>query len=122
VREQVSVPICVGERLYTRWDFQPALAERLANYLMPDVVWTGGISEVTRISSLAETYHVPVTPYNAMGPLQAVAGPRHADQAELLPPGAQRRRRALVHSLPRPAAGPPARGPLGHDGWQDESG
>jgi len=74
VREQVSVPICVGERLYTRWDFQPVLAERLADYLMPDVVWTGGISEVMRIAALAETYQVPVTPHNAMGPLQVVAG------------------------------------------------
>jgi galactonate dehydratase len=74
VREQVSVPICVGERLYTRWDFLPVLAGRLADYLMPDVVWTGGISEVMRIAALAETYHVPVTPHNAMGPLQIVAG------------------------------------------------
>ncbi len=74
VREQVSVPICVGERLYTRWDFAPVLAGRLADYLMPDVVWTGGISEVMRIAALAETYHVPITPHNAMGPLQVVAG------------------------------------------------
>lgn len=74
VREQVSVPICVGERLYTRWDFQPVLAERLADYVMPDVVWTGGISEVMRIAALAETYQIPVTPHNAMGPLQVVAG------------------------------------------------
>ena len=74
VREQVSVPICVGERLYTRWDFLPVLAERLADYLMPDVVWTGGISEIMRIASMAETYHVPLTPHNAMGPLQVVAG------------------------------------------------
>ena len=74
MREQVSVPICVGERLYTRWDFLPVLAGRLADYLMPDVVWTGGISEMMRIAALAETYHVPVTPHNAMGPLQVVAG------------------------------------------------
>jgi galactonate dehydratase len=74
VREQVSVPICVGERLYTRWDFAPVLAGRLADYLMPDVVWTGGISEIMRIASLAETHHVPITPHNAMGPLQVVAG------------------------------------------------
>jgi galactonate dehydratase len=74
VREQVSVPICVGERLYTRWDFLPVLAERLADYLMPDVVWTGGVTEVMRIAALAETHHVPVTPHNAMGPLQVVAG------------------------------------------------
>ena len=74
VREQVSVPICVGERLYTRWDFLPVLEERLADYIMPDVVWTGGISEMMRIATLAEAYHVPVTPHNAMGPLQVVAG------------------------------------------------
>jgi galactonate dehydratase len=74
VREQVGVPLCVGERLYSRWDFQPILAARLADYLMPDVVWTGGISEVVRIAALAETYQVPVTPHNAMGPLQVVAG------------------------------------------------
>ena len=67
VREQVGVPICVGERLYTRWDFLPVLAGRLADYLMPDVVWTGGISEVVRIATMAEAYHVPVTPHNAMG-------------------------------------------------------
>src|SRR5260370_22653373 len=45
VREQVSVPICVGERLYTRFDFAPILDGRLSDYLIPDVVWTGGLSE-----------------------------------------------------------------------------
>jgi galactonate dehydratase len=29
---------------------------------------------VIRIAALAETYQVPVTPHNAMGPLQVVAG------------------------------------------------
>jgi galactonate dehydratase len=74
VRRQVPVPICVGERLHTRFDFLPVLAEGLADYLMPDVLWTGGISELHRIAALAETFHVPVTPHNAMGPLQVVAG------------------------------------------------
>ena len=74
VREQVSVPLCVGERLYTRFDFLPILEQRLADYIMPDVVWTGGISELVRIAALAEAYHVPVSPHNAMGPLQIVAG------------------------------------------------
>jgi galactonate dehydratase len=74
VRERVAVPLCVGERLYTRWDFLPVLQGRLADYVMPDVLWTGGISELLRIATLAEAYHVPVTPHNAMGPLQVVAG------------------------------------------------
>jgi galactonate dehydratase len=74
VREQVGVPICVGERLYTRWDFLPVLEQRLADYIMPDIVWTGGISEMLRIATMAETYHVPIAPHNAMGSLQIVAG------------------------------------------------
>ena len=74
MREQVNVPICVGERLYTRHDFLPVLEQHLTDYIMPDVVWTGGICELLRIATLAETYHVPISPHNAMGPLQVVAG------------------------------------------------
>ena len=74
VREQVDVPICVGERYYTRHDFLPLLEERLTDYIMPDVVWTGGISEVVRIATMAEAFHVPISPHNAMGPLQVLGG------------------------------------------------
>jgi galactonate dehydratase len=74
VREQVSVPICIGERLYTRFDVAPLLEAGLTDFLMADVVWTGGISELLRIASLAEIYHVPISPHNAMGPLQIAAG------------------------------------------------
>jgi galactonate dehydratase len=74
VREQVGVPICVGERLYTRWDFLPILEGGLADFIMPDVVWCGGISELLRIATMAEAYHIPLSPHNAMGPLQIAAG------------------------------------------------
>ena len=74
VREAVDLPICVGERLFTRWDFLPVLQNRLADYLMPDVCWTGGISEMKRIASMAETYYVAMSPHGAMGPIQIVAG------------------------------------------------
>ena len=67
-------PICVGERLFTRWDFLPVLNGGLADYLMPDVVWTGGISELKKIATMAETYFVPISPDNANGSLQIVAG------------------------------------------------
>lgn len=41
---------------------------------MKDVVWTGGISELLRIATLAEAYRVPVSSHNAMGPLQVLTG------------------------------------------------
>lgn len=74
VRDAVNVRICVGERLLTRWDFLPVLQNHLADYLMPDVCWTGGISELRKISSMAEAYYVAISPHNAMGPIQIVAG------------------------------------------------
>ncbi len=74
VREAVNTPICVGERLYTRFGFAPILKERLADYIMPDIVWTGGISEVRKIANFAEIYHIPVTPHDANGPINILAG------------------------------------------------
>jgi galactonate dehydratase len=74
VREQVGVPISVGERLYTRFDFVPIFEQRLADYIMPDILWTGGISELMRIAAMAEAYYIPVSPHNVMGPIQLVAG------------------------------------------------
>jgi galactonate dehydratase len=74
IRAQTDVDLCVGERLFTRWDFLPVLQNGLANYIMPDVCWTGGISELKKISTMAEAYFVPVSPHGAMGPLQTLAG------------------------------------------------
>lgn len=74
VKEQVSVPICVGERLFTRFDFIPVLKDRLAQYIMPDVTWTGGITELKKIAALAETFYVPVSPHDASGPINILAG------------------------------------------------
>ncbi len=74
VRDAVDVPLCVGERLYHRWDFVPILRDRLAQYLMPDVLWCGGISELRKIANLAEAFYVPVSPHGASGPINILAG------------------------------------------------
>lgn len=74
VREQILAAICVGERLFTRFDFVPVLEQRLADFIMPDVVWTGGISELKKIATMAEAYYIPVSPHNAQGPGQILAG------------------------------------------------
>jgi galactonate dehydratase len=74
VREKVSAAISVGERLHTRFEFVPVLEQELADYIMPDVTWTGGISELKKIATLAEAYYVPVSPHDASGPINVVAG------------------------------------------------
>ena len=74
VRERVSAAISVGERLHTRWEFVPIFENRLADYVMPDVTWTGGITELKKIAIMAEAYYVPITPHDASGPINVVAG------------------------------------------------
>ena len=74
VRDAVDVPLCVGERLYHRWDFVPILRDRLAEYLMPDILWCGGISEMRKIANLAESFYIPVSPHDASGPVNILAG------------------------------------------------
>lgn len=74
VRDRVRAPISVGERLHTRWEFAPVLERKLADYVMPDVTWTGGISELRKIAALAETYYVPISPHDAGGPINVLAG------------------------------------------------
>ena len=74
IRRQTKAPLCTGERLFTRWDFLPVLTRQLADYLMPDVTWTGGISELKKIANLAEIFNIPISPHNAQGPGQILAG------------------------------------------------
>jgi galactonate dehydratase len=73
-RERAAVPVCVGERLYTRWQFRPVLEQRLAEYIMPDIVRTGGISEMKKIATMAEAFFVPISPHDATGPVTFMAG------------------------------------------------
>ena len=63
LRAQTNAPLCVGERLYTRWDFMPVLREGLANYLMPDVCRANGFSETLKIGHLAAAHGVAVSPH-----------------------------------------------------------
>lgn len=74
VRERVKTPICVGERLHTRWEFVPIFENGLADYIMPDVTWTGGISELKKIATMAEAYYIPISPHDASGPVNVMAG------------------------------------------------
>ena len=74
VREKVNTPISWGERGHTKWDFVPVLENKLADYIMPDVTWTGGITELKKISALCEAYYIPVSPHDAAGPINVVAG------------------------------------------------
>ncbi|MFE9248996.1 galactonate dehydratase [Streptomyces sp. NPDC007088] len=66
------VPIATGERLYGRADFLPALTAGVA-VAQPDLSHAGGISEVHRIASLADTYGALLAPHCPLGPVALAA-------------------------------------------------
>jgi galactonate dehydratase len=74
VRENTRLPLCVGERHFTRWDYTEILRDRLVDYIMPDVAWCGGISELRRIAAQAEPHYIRVSPHDALGPISIAAG------------------------------------------------
>jgi len=66
---KVRVPLALGERLYTRWGFRDVLERGGLAVVQPDPSHAGGISEMRKIATMAETYGVALAPHN---PLSAV--------------------------------------------------
>ncbi len=64
-----NIPLCLSERLMTRYGFRELLENRAARIIMPDICWCGGISEAKKIAAMAETYYLPVAPHNCGGPI-----------------------------------------------------
>jgi L-alanine-DL-glutamate epimerase-like enolase superfamily enzyme len=64
-----DIPLCLSERLMTRWGFRELFENRAAQIIMPDVAWCGGISETKKIATMAETYYLPIAPHNCGGPV-----------------------------------------------------
>ncbi|MCY3832359.1 MAG: mandelate racemase/muconate lactonizing enzyme family protein [Chloroflexi bacterium] len=73
IRRQIPLPICVGERLHSRFMAKRVLDLRAADVLMPDITRCGGISEMRKIAAMAEAYNVPIAPHNPNGPISTIA-------------------------------------------------
>ncbi len=73
IRRQIPLPVCVGERLHSRYMAQRILERQAADFLMPDITRCGGISEMRKIANLAEVYNVPIAPHNPNGPFSTIA-------------------------------------------------
>jgi galactonate dehydratase len=67
-------PIASGERLFTAYDFRRLLELQAVSVIQPDIVRTGGISEMKKIAAIAEAYYTPVAPHNSNSPVSTVAG------------------------------------------------
>jgi galactonate dehydratase len=71
---EMQTPIATGERLLSRWEYRELLEEGGCAVIQPDVMHAGGLTEVRKIASAADTYFIPVAPHNPAGPIATLAG------------------------------------------------
>ncbi|WP_292228550.1 galactonate dehydratase [Brevundimonas sp.] len=64
-----TLPIALGERLYSRWEYKPFFESGAVDVIQPDLSHAGGLSECRRIAAMAEAYDVAVAPHCPLGPI-----------------------------------------------------
>ncbi|MBM3980687.1 MAG: mandelate racemase/muconate lactonizing enzyme family protein [Planctomycetes bacterium] len=63
LKAAIKIPLATGERDRTIWEFVPYLQEKCIDVLQPDCAHCGGITQMKKIATLAEAYHVPLAPH-----------------------------------------------------------
>lgn len=69
VASNTSIPIALGERLFSRWDFKSILREGHVDIIQPDPSHSGGITETKKIAAMAECYDVALALHCPLGPI-----------------------------------------------------
>jgi L-alanine-DL-glutamate epimerase-like enolase superfamily enzyme len=67
--EEIEAPVCVSERLIGKYQWREYLKAGAAEVVMPDLIWTGGITETKKICTMAEVEQRPVAPPDMTGPV-----------------------------------------------------
>ncbi|MGH2535604.1 MAG: galactonate dehydratase [Thermomicrobiales bacterium] len=73
IARHTTVPIALGERLYTRWGFKDVLVDGYVDIVQPDLSHAGGILETRKIAAMAEAFDVAVAPHCPLGPIALAA-------------------------------------------------
>ncbi len=66
VAAHVPMPVAMGERLYTLYQFQDLLDHKGAAFVRPDLSLAGGFTNIRKIAALAEAHYVAVAPHNPL--------------------------------------------------------
>jgi galactonate dehydratase len=67
VRAHTRAPLAVGERLTTKYPFAEICARHLADYVQPDLIHCGGLTEVRKVAAIADAFRIEVLPHNPNG-------------------------------------------------------
>ena len=63
LKQQIRIPFALGERDRTIWGILPYLEAGVVDIVQPDCGYTGGISQMKKIATLAEAYTTPLAPH-----------------------------------------------------------
>ncbi|MFD1641925.1 galactonate dehydratase [Halohasta litorea] len=73
IAAHTTVPLAIGQRLYSRWDVAPLIEDRAVDVLQPSPSHAGGISEVRKIATSAEAADILVSLHCPLGPISLAA-------------------------------------------------
>ncbi|MFC1692603.1 mandelate racemase/muconate lactonizing enzyme family protein [Candidatus Latescibacterota bacterium] len=63
LKEQIRIPLATGEKDRTIYGVLPYLINNCIDILQPDCAFVGGITQMKKISALAEAFYVPLAPH-----------------------------------------------------------
>jgi galactonate dehydratase len=67
------VPAAVGERLFGKTMFRELIDRNGVDYVQPDLLHSGGMSELKKIGAMAEVHSIQIAPHNPNGPIATAA-------------------------------------------------
>jgi D-arabinonate dehydratase len=73
IAERLNIPVAGYESLIGLGAFRDLIGNRAVDIVQPDVIWSGGFTEVRKIAALAEAAHLPVIPHVFSSALSLVA-------------------------------------------------
>lgn len=86
LKESISVPIALGESLYSLYEFKSYLAAEAVDIIQADVCRCGGFTAWRKIAAMAEAWDVSVAPHYVMElHAHAVAGVPNGMYVEYIP-------------------------------------
>ncbi len=73
LKKHTNISIATGERLYSKFPFGEIIDKNAADVLQPDIANAGGLTELKKISNMAEAKHITIAPHNTCSPVGAIA-------------------------------------------------
>jgi L-alanine-DL-glutamate epimerase-like enolase superfamily enzyme len=74
LKKSTTTPIIASEMLVSKYQYRLLMERRAADIIMIDPTWVGGITESRKVTTLAESFGLPVAMHDCTGPFTLMAG------------------------------------------------